>query len=157
MDGVTLGHPRCNVRRCTHTLRSPRDRFCPEHQALANQCAIDGCIEPVVRGFRTCTLPAHRQYETRQRGLAIHRLKKRAEQAGLRAATAAQARTAPVDLDILDDPEAAQELGSEPEDSTSHNIDSTSCAEVLDRVDVAEILADEPWLYHSEANKQARQ
>ncbi|TFK78734.1 hypothetical protein K466DRAFT_506824 [Polyporus arcularius HHB13444] len=81
MDGINIGHPRCNVYHCTERLRSPRDRFCPEHSSNANFCAIAGCSEPVTGKMRTCELPAHRDYEVqkREQGKAYYRLKQRLE------------------------------------------------------------------------------
>ena len=79
MDGISIGHPRCNADHCTKRLASPRDRFCPEHDHLTNVCAIHGCTLPVADGMRTCRTKAHRDYEVekRERGQAIFRLKRR--------------------------------------------------------------------------------
>ena len=81
MDGITLGHPRCNVSHCLDRLHSPRDRFCPQHQPLTSQCAIHGCSHPARPNFRTCNVTSHRDYEAQKRahGTALRRLKKRAE------------------------------------------------------------------------------
>ncbi|KAI0684068.1 hypothetical protein C8T65DRAFT_594255, partial [Cerioporus squamosus] len=81
MDGVTVGHPRCNEHRCLGRLASPRDRFCEEHAHLANQCAINGCSRPCSDGMRTCDTERHRAFENRQRerGQAIFRLRRRME------------------------------------------------------------------------------
>ncbi|RPD59431.1 hypothetical protein L227DRAFT_503555, partial [Lentinus tigrinus ALCF2SS1-6] len=97
MDGVTLGHPRCNQRYCRNTLRSPRDRFCQQHAALQQQCAIEGCTEPASTGFRTCSLELHRAHEleTLERGTAIYRLRRRAENASGRRAAAPEASKQP--------------------------------------------------------------
>ncbi|RPD52418.1 hypothetical protein L226DRAFT_468036 [Lentinus tigrinus ALCF2SS1-7] len=88
MDGVTIGHPRCNERHCRNTLRSPQDRFCQEHTSLHDQCAIEGCTEVSATGFRTCNSEVHRAYEIekRERGTAIYRLRLRAEKASDRRA-----------------------------------------------------------------------
>ena len=80
MDGVTVGHPRCNVNLCTQRLASPRDRFCPEHQSQNNVCAIHDCELPCATGRRTCSTPAHREFEDQKREdgrQAIFQLKKR--------------------------------------------------------------------------------
>ncbi len=81
MDGVTVGHPRCNEHHCLGRLKSPRDRFCEEHAHLANQCAINGCTLPCSDGMRTCSTEQHRAFEKRQRerGQAIFRLRRRME------------------------------------------------------------------------------
>ncbi|KAI0708330.1 hypothetical protein C8Q76DRAFT_627155 [Earliella scabrosa] len=86
MDGVTVGHPRCNVDQCTNRLRSPRDRFCPAHDSRRTLCAIHQCELPVTDGRRTCSTTVHREFEEqrRQEGQAIFRLKRR------RAATSKQ-------------------------------------------------------------------
>ena len=79
MDGVTVGHPRCKVDLCTNRLRSPRDRFCVEHTSRNDVCAIHECDLPATPGRRTCSTPAHQQYEDQRRedGQAIFRLKNR--------------------------------------------------------------------------------
>ncbi|RDX40837.1 hypothetical protein OH76DRAFT_1504468 [Lentinus brumalis] len=81
MDGVTVGHPRCNENLCTNRLRSPRDRFCPEHAAEEEICAVHGCALRAEDSKRTCRTPAHRQHEEdkREKGKAFFRLKKRAD------------------------------------------------------------------------------
>ncbi|TFK82519.1 hypothetical protein K466DRAFT_500174 [Polyporus arcularius HHB13444] len=83
MDGVTIGHPRCNVDRCVARLRSPRDRFCEAHNELGHKCAIRECTLPSTDGLRTCSTPAHRAFEKerRERGQALFRLKRRHERA----------------------------------------------------------------------------
>ncbi|KZT07866.1 uncharacterized protein LAESUDRAFT_736147 [Laetiporus sulphureus 93-53] len=40
MDGVTVGHPRCNVANCIESLASLRDRFCPIHANLHMRCQL---------------------------------------------------------------------------------------------------------------------
>ncbi|KAI0713063.1 hypothetical protein C8T65DRAFT_574185, partial [Cerioporus squamosus] len=79
MDGVTVGHPRCNVSGCTNRLLSPRDRFCSAHAGKNSICAVEGCELDTVPGRRTCSTPAHREFEDQKReeGQAIFRLKKR--------------------------------------------------------------------------------
>ncbi|KAI0689281.1 hypothetical protein C8T65DRAFT_588799, partial [Cerioporus squamosus] len=81
MDGVTVGHPRCNVRHCLGRLKSPHDRFCETHAHMANECAITGCTRPCSDGMRTCSTERHRAFEMRQRerGQAIFRLRRRIE------------------------------------------------------------------------------
>ncbi|KAI0744593.1 hypothetical protein C8Q76DRAFT_605770, partial [Earliella scabrosa] len=79
MDGISIGHARCNVDHCTERLRSPRDRFCHLHDALNRECAITGCALPAADGMRTCRTAEHRAFENekRERGKAIFRLKRR--------------------------------------------------------------------------------
>lgn len=79
MDGVTVGHPRCNVDQCTNRLRSPRDRFCAAHDSERHVCAIHGCRTSPTDGRRTCNTPEHRhvEEERRQQGQAIFRLQRR--------------------------------------------------------------------------------
>ncbi|KAI0712453.1 hypothetical protein C8Q76DRAFT_797300 [Earliella scabrosa] len=50
MDGISIGHARCNVDHCVERLRSPRDRFCPLHDPMHNICAMTGCDLPVTTG-----------------------------------------------------------------------------------------------------------
>ena len=79
MDGISIGHARCNTDHCTQRLASPRDRFCSDHAHLAHQCAIQGCSQAVADGMRTCRTKEHRAFEIekRERGQAIFRLKRR--------------------------------------------------------------------------------
>ncbi|KAI0703114.1 hypothetical protein C8Q76DRAFT_632028 [Earliella scabrosa] len=79
MDGVTIGHPRCNVDHCREPLGSPRDRFCPRHWDQERLCAIRGCNQPATDNLHTCNQYNHRAYEKkkRERGQAIFRLRKR--------------------------------------------------------------------------------
>ncbi|TFK85189.1 hypothetical protein K466DRAFT_495238 [Polyporus arcularius HHB13444] len=78
MDGVTVGHPRCNESLCTNRLRSPRDRFCAEHDKLNKVCSVTGCALNAEDNMRTCRTPEHREYEKtkREEGKAFFRLKK---------------------------------------------------------------------------------
>jgi CxC6 like cysteine cluster associated with KDZ transposases len=79
MDGVTVGHTRCNVSQCTNPLTSSRHRFCQFHTALDSQCAVDGCEREAVAPFCTCDLEDHRQRELRRKetGQSFSRLKAR--------------------------------------------------------------------------------
>lgn len=79
MDGVTVGHPRCNVEHCTNELRSSRDRFCALHWGQRDLCAIRECGLQSSLGFWTCAHTKHRSVELRRReqGKAIFRLKAR--------------------------------------------------------------------------------
>ena len=81
MDGVTLGHPRCNVNHCTNRLGSPRHRFCLEHFVREEQCAVEGCPNPRrSRTLKTCALQEHSAMEDarKEAGNAYYLLKKRA-------------------------------------------------------------------------------
>ena len=88
MDGVTVGHPRCNVNHCIKSLASPRHRFCPDHQTQEGLCAIRSCKNPISDDCLTCSIPEHREYEQhrRQQGKAFFRLKARLD--AISAATA---------------------------------------------------------------------
>lgn len=110
MDGVTIGHPRCNVDHCVARLDSPRDRFCPGHRKLEHQCAINGCERLTSDNMRTCNLSEHRAYESRkrERGQAIFRLKRRlAGHSTSLAIRSAATDTLPDVPDVLDQPEVA--------------------------------------------------
>jgi hypothetical protein len=63
MDGVTLGHPCCAVHNCHIPLTTSRDRYCVEHRALSNMCAIKNCGEAVLEGKRTCADLSHQEVE----------------------------------------------------------------------------------------------
>ncbi|KAJ7349748.1 hypothetical protein DFH08DRAFT_1079096 [Mycena albidolilacea] len=78
-DGVTMGHPCCNISDCQERLRSTKDRFCPLHQGLAQQCCITTCTAAIVPGFRTCDDLEHRNLELfqYQKGKAMFQLKNR--------------------------------------------------------------------------------
>lgn len=166
MDGVNIGHPRCNHERCTNRLASPRDRFCPTHGALNEICAIGGCDNPVGVGFRTCGIPNHRHFETsmREKGRAIFQLKRRLE---ARAAAALErGRPSLPDGDPLDDPDVLRQL-EDPEEERpttlpvsgqargpSASSSSLAGTTVLDRAEVADILGNEPRSHHSENAKK---
>lgn len=120
MDGVTVGHPRCNVDRCLARLVSPRDRFCAKHSDLDNQCAIADCTLPARLGSRTCSTPSHKEYESqrRERGQAFHRLEKRIQT--FSAEGARHTTSTSGNIDIIDHPDVASALqaledsGSQP-------------------------------------------
>ena len=81
MDGVCIGHPRCQVYHCTERLCSPRDRHCEKHRGLDVVCAISGCDELCTDGKRTCSDPEHRgvEEEKQRRGHALFELRRRLE------------------------------------------------------------------------------
>lgn len=62
-DGVTMGHPCCNVRDCQTALSSVRDLFCPDHLEYQYTCGIQGCSFPCDPGWRTCNTEQHRTAE----------------------------------------------------------------------------------------------
>lgn len=111
MDGVTIGHPRCNVERCTEPLAKTQDRFCPTHKTFKNLCAIKGCDQPPQKGFRTCQGTEHRAYEQerRERGQALFRLKARLQARSTAVAIRTQDSEETAD-DLLDHPDAAVEF-----------------------------------------------
>ena len=110
MDGVCVGHPRCQVYHCTRGLRSPRDRHCEAHRNLDTVCAIAGCKEACTDGKRTCSAPNHRsvEEERRQRGRALVELKRRLEArnvaSSIRALPEKESTFAVLDDPDLDDP-----------------------------------------------------
>jgi hypothetical protein len=97
MDGVTLGHPRCNVPQCTGRLSSARDRFCPTHILQSLACAVIGCELSPSPGFRTCAIENHRAQELlrNERGKSIFRLKARLGRPSGSASEAGQGLTVP--------------------------------------------------------------
>ena len=83
MDGITLGHPCCAISNCQEPLISSRDCYCQTHQNTNKVCAIIGCAEPVVVGFKTCKDPLHRTIEETHHihGQARFQLKERLRRA----------------------------------------------------------------------------
>ena len=53
-DGITIGHPCCNVVHCMEPLVNKRDRFCPGHEHMEKICSVEGCNRPVLEGYLTC-------------------------------------------------------------------------------------------------------
>ncbi|KJA13704.1 hypothetical protein HYPSUDRAFT_72911 [Hypholoma sublateritium FD-334 SS-4] len=80
-DGVTIGHPCCNVAHCPQPLLHKRKRFCPGHEYLEGLCAVEGCLDPIIEDSMTCNNLKHREmYKTYQkRNGANFQLKKRLE------------------------------------------------------------------------------
>jgi hypothetical protein len=58
-DGITIGHPCCNVAHCEEALTSKRDRYCPGHMWLETCCSVDSCEAPIVEGTLACIDPEH--------------------------------------------------------------------------------------------------
>lgn len=111
MDGITIGHTRCNVHHCTTQLASPRDRFCPLHRDQEGRCAVRSCERPSSGGYRTCDISGHRTYELRrlETGKAFLRLKLRAE--GLTAASIMRSLGSDeAVMELLDDEEISREV-----------------------------------------------
>lgn len=165
MDGVTVGHPRCNKAHCTERLQSTRDRFCRTHSELSHRCAMDGCTHAATTGFRTCEDATHRGYELEKRakGQAVFRLRRRAEKAAAmaleRASGVVDSSTedgalghadVPADTDELDDLEVLEEL-----EEVLRTAVPVGSEEVLDSAEVADILSSTPRVHHSQASKPA--
>lgn len=62
-DGVTLGHPCCNIADCKEPLAKVTDEFCHLHVDNGARCCVRGCMMPREQGFRTCVLREHRAEE----------------------------------------------------------------------------------------------
>ncbi|KAI0714670.1 hypothetical protein C8Q76DRAFT_727675 [Earliella scabrosa] len=126
MDGISVGHTRCNVDHCCNRLKLPRDRFCPAHHALESKCAIPECLNAVRPGARTCSTSSHRSVEDvgRARGQAIFRLKKRLQTTASEAGVASTS-SPDGDIDVIDDPDVASELQKEIEDAACQGKSST--------------------------------
>ncbi|KAF9044902.1 hypothetical protein BJ165DRAFT_1347250 [Panaeolus papilionaceus] len=58
-DGITIGHPCCNVAHCEVALANKRHRYCPEHAYLNAVCSVEGCTKPIVAGTLSCDIPEH--------------------------------------------------------------------------------------------------
>lgn len=64
-DGVSIGHPCCAVHDCPNPLLSRKGaRYCMEHSAQEQQCAVLVCKASVEEGHKTCSDPEHRRLET---------------------------------------------------------------------------------------------
>ncbi|KAJ6475036.1 hypothetical protein C8R47DRAFT_1293375, partial [Mycena vitilis] len=81
-DGVTLGHPCCNVHDCKVRLNSTQDRFCPFHRHKDLQCCIINCMLPARFDHLTCTLTEHSAWETSRGKKSADELKRRLRRAG---------------------------------------------------------------------------
>ncbi|TFK17030.1 hypothetical protein FA15DRAFT_683625 [Coprinopsis marcescibilis] len=66
-DGITIGHPCCNVAHCEEPLANCKiDRFCQRHASCNSVCAIDGCEYSISPGYKTCSDPDHCELENIQ-------------------------------------------------------------------------------------------
>lgn len=132
MDGVCIGHPRCQVYHCTERLQSPRDRFCESHRALDSVCVIHGCTRDCTDGKRTCDTPSHRKVEEdrRRKGRAMFELKRRLEArdvaSSIRAVPSVELSPS-VELDDpdLDDPPTTSNVDRKPSNARKPKIKST--------------------------------
>lgn len=116
-DGVTVGHPCCNVHNCEEPLRSNRDRFCLAHADRRDHCRITApvpCTNKAEVGFRTCTLPDHRQLDldNSQQHKSYHKLRKLAA----RARTQDTSEIASNTQDDMFDPLDIDQCGDKPSD-----------------------------------------
>ncbi|KAJ7510345.1 hypothetical protein B0H11DRAFT_1702034, partial [Mycena galericulata] len=84
-DGITVRHVCCSVHDCTEPLPTQRSLFCHTHRDRIKICCIHGCKAEAEAGFRTCTLPAHREFqkETDLRNTAMFQLHARLRNAGI--------------------------------------------------------------------------
>ncbi|KAF6742941.1 hypothetical protein DFP72DRAFT_829203 [Ephemerocybe angulata] len=70
-DGITIGHPCCNVPNCMIPLADcKKDRFCKNHTSRNSVCAVDICEQPVQPGFKTCGEASHRELDNKQKILS---------------------------------------------------------------------------------------
>ncbi|PPR05018.1 hypothetical protein CVT24_010211 [Panaeolus cyanescens] len=58
-DGITIGHPCCNVTECEVPPSTKRERFCPGHKYLEEKCAIEECEAKVYGNTLACSDPDH--------------------------------------------------------------------------------------------------
>lgn len=66
-DGVTLGHPCCNVDDCKDPLARVTDEYCHKHLTEETHCCVKDCIMPREPGHRTCPTKEHREEENRRK------------------------------------------------------------------------------------------
>ncbi|KAG2034218.1 hypothetical protein BDR03DRAFT_935321 [Suillus americanus] len=62
-DSNTIRHLCCMVHDCKVLLMTNHHRFCPDHQDLNQQCAVNGCDELHTSGSRTCGNVDHQALE----------------------------------------------------------------------------------------------
>ncbi|KAJ6542571.1 hypothetical protein B0H19DRAFT_1170950 [Mycena capillaripes] len=82
-DGVTLGHPCCNVHDCKVRLNSTQDRFCPRHSHKKLECCIINCTLPARFNHLTCSLTEHLAWETARDQTVMSQMKRRLRRAGV--------------------------------------------------------------------------
>ncbi|KAJ7688031.1 hypothetical protein B0H17DRAFT_938814 [Mycena rosella] len=63
-DGVSVRHVGCGVHNCTEAVQSQHNLFCYTHRDIIKICCIRGCSVMAQPGFRTCTEPSHRAFQT---------------------------------------------------------------------------------------------
>lgn len=98
-DGVTLGHPCCNVHNCPEPLPTNRVKHCRTHSHLEAQCAVIECTAPRAPRSLVCTLPEHHALEVARRilGSSQFQLKERLRRQGaVVASSSIPAGSAPV-------------------------------------------------------------
>ena len=78
-DGLYMGHLRCAVPPCRDPLAKSRHRFCTNHFAKHDECAVRTCSEPVLNGSKMCADPKHQKMEAlnQSRGNAPFQLSRR--------------------------------------------------------------------------------
>ncbi|KJA21479.1 hypothetical protein HYPSUDRAFT_140419 [Hypholoma sublateritium FD-334 SS-4] len=79
-DGFSIGRPCCGVFRCTDPLQNNRHRFCKQHYAEHNVCAIVGCTAPISDAKqKSCSNSVHQAMEkkNKEKGNAAFILKER--------------------------------------------------------------------------------
>ncbi|KAJ6460784.1 hypothetical protein DFH09DRAFT_959664, partial [Mycena vulgaris] len=82
-DGVTLGHPCCNVHDCKVRLKSTQDRFCHIHSNKKLECCIIGCMLAARTDHITCVLTEHSAWETARGQTAMAQLNRCLRRAGV--------------------------------------------------------------------------
>jgi len=76
-----MGHLCCGVHDCKEPLPSQRHRFCAQHDNFKYICAVTTCSRQCDPGYKTCSIPEHRQLEISdsEQQTAMFQLKKRLE------------------------------------------------------------------------------
>jgi CxC6 like cysteine cluster associated with KDZ transposases len=84
-DGVSVCHVQCSEKNCTEPVPTQRSLFCHSHRENIKKCCVYGCDSLAETGFRTCTLQAHRDFqtETNERNSAMFQLHARLRNAGV--------------------------------------------------------------------------
>ncbi|TFK54807.1 hypothetical protein OE88DRAFT_1778248, partial [Heliocybe sulcata] len=112
-DGLTIGHPCCNVRHCDRPLLSNRDHYCSDHAYREQICAVEYCEQPVESDFKTCSDLNHRALEAhyKNRNKAMFQLKARMHRAQVAHPNDASAAEAPLDeTEHAELPKGAQDV-----------------------------------------------
>lgn len=141
-----MGRPCCSVHNCTIALRSTQDRFCPSHASLDSICAVTDCDAPVAKGYRTCSLVAHRAVEDRFKlmGKAAFHLRSRLQRSKVTTPEDSVAPKSPEDEDDIELDEDDEDAPPPPDSMPSPDSTPPDSAAALPPVSVMPDSAPPP-------------